>query len=80
METIYLYNGALLDEDGECAMPIPHLFHSLDDARVWAAEQDLGIRIVKGVRRGDRLHDARLVKPSSEFHSGWAERPMHTGL
>jgi len=57
METIYLYKGALLQENGECALPIPRLFTSLSDARAWARQEGFTIRIVLGVRTGDRLEN-----------------------
>jgi hypothetical protein len=53
--TIYLYNGALLEEDGECALPIPRLFHSVEDAQRFIDSQELDLRVVKAIRKGDFL-------------------------
>jgi hypothetical protein len=57
-ETVYLYNGALLDERGDAAMSIPHLFSSVGEAQEWIDEKEMTVRVVKGVRKGDAIVDA----------------------
>lgn len=54
-EIFYLYNGTLLDEDGNCAIAIPRLFHSVEDAETWLEEEDIRANVVPGKRKGDRM-------------------------
>jgi hypothetical protein len=54
-ETVYLYNGALLDADGECAMAIPHLFASVREAQEWIDDREMTVLVVRGKRQGDSL-------------------------
>jgi len=55
-DLIFLYNGALMDEDGDTdEFRIPHLFHSVSEAQVWIDSRELEYRVVAGTRVGDRL-------------------------
>lgn len=58
-EVIFLYNGALLDEDGNSAVAIPRLFHSnVVAAQIWIDQQGYDARVVRGQRVGDKLIEA----------------------
>jgi hypothetical protein len=58
-EIVYLFNGALLDKDGESAMPIPRLFHSVEEAQKYVdgidPEKEFNLRVVKARRVGVTL-------------------------
>jgi hypothetical protein len=61
-EVWYLYNGFLMDDVGNPMQGQPHAFHSLNDAKEWAARKDFDIEIKSGTRKGDRVEERHADK------------------
>jgi hypothetical protein len=68
-ETIYLFNGVLLEKDGEPAMRIPRLFQSVSEAQAWIDSQEWDLEVVKGVRKGDVLLSPSEIQGLQNFRA-----------
>lgn len=58
--TLFLYNGFLMDEDGEQAIRFAPAFRSVEDAEAYLVDQDIRGNVVAGTRKGDRIIPARV--------------------
>ena len=63
-EVWFLYNGFLMDDVGDTMQGQPHAFPSLNDAKEWAARQDMDIEIKAGSRKGDRIEERTALDAS----------------
>lgn len=55
-EMVFLFNGFLMDESGDCSeYRSPRALRSIEEAQIWADANGFEVRVVKGERRGDRI-------------------------
>lgn len=52
---LFLYNGVLMDEDGECATRFAPIFSSVEQAEKWLVDNDVRGNVLAGRRRGDHI-------------------------
>lgn len=68
---LFLYNGFLMEADGECLHGQPKQFYTIAEAEAWLESADIRGSVQFGKRRGD------LLVPAEAMHY---ERPTNEEL